>query len=67
MTTRAWLAACLLAASLGIIGGWAARVTTADHRYIRALAERHERIAEYYLTKTEQTVEPTERSSNNGK
>lgn len=58
MTTRAWLAACLLVAFIGIVGGWTARSNTADHRYIRALAERHERIAEYYLTKTdEQTQE----------
>ena len=48
MSARAWLAACLLAAIFGGVIGWSARVLTADHRYIRALAERHEAESDYY-------------------
>jgi hypothetical protein len=49
--------ACLLAAFFGFLGGWSARVGTADHRYIRAMAERHERVAEYYLVQTDELIQ----------
>jgi hypothetical protein len=49
MTARECLAACLLAAITGGIFGWSARVLTADHRYVRALAERHEAESNYYI------------------
>ena len=53
MSARAWLATCLLTLVIGGIIGWAARVGTADHRYIRALAERHESEAAYYNGRTD--------------
>lgn len=60
MSPRAWAAACLLAAFFGGIVGWSARVATADHRYIRALAEKHESESRYWSRKTDQIINENE-------
>lgn len=59
--TGTWLAICLVAfvAGLmaGVVGGWSLRVGTADHRYIIALATRHEAEASYYINKLDQEIQ----------
>ncbi len=60
MTRQSWLAACALAGCFGIIAGWSARVATADHRYVRALAEKHESEALYWNRKTDQIINENE-------
>lgn len=60
MSPRAWLAACALAACFGGIAGWSARVATADHRYVRALAEKHEAESRYWNRKTDQIINESE-------
>lgn len=57
MSGRAWLAACLLAIFIGGVIGWGARACTADHRYIRALAQRHEAEASYWLNKINEQIQ----------
>lgn len=57
MTVRAWLVACTLALGFGGLLGWADRVHTADDRYIRALAERHEAEARFFNLKTAELIQ----------
>ena len=57
MSAKVWLAGCLLATIFGGILGWSARVATTDHRYIRALAQRHEAVTDYYLQQTDQMIQ----------
>lgn len=70
MSARAWLLVCLLALFFGGLIGWAARAHTADHRYIKALAERHEAEARFFNRKTDEMIQQNkgniakERSSN---
>lgn len=58
--TGTWLAICfvtLLTGLLsGVIAGWSFRERTADHRYITALAQRHEAEGSYYITKLDQEI-----------
>lgn len=56
MSPRAWLAFCGIILFLGIISGWTARTVTADHRYIRALAERHEAEGSYFQARYDETI-----------
>jgi len=63
---RATLAALLI----GIGLGWAARTHTADHRYVTALAERHEAEARFSNHKTDQLLrenQPGTKGERNGK
>lgn len=64
MSARAWLAACLLALCSAGLGGWPARASTADHRYIRALAIRHETVTDYYLQQTGQQIRDNDHGRN---
>ena len=66
ISTRAWLALAGCALILGGVFGWAARATTADHRYIRALAERHEAEASYYYTQTDPLIRENKERKTNG-
>lgn len=59
--TGTWLAICLItflsALLSGVIFGWSLRAGTADHRYIIALAQRHESEASYYISKLDQEIQ----------
>jgi hypothetical protein len=57
MNRSTWLMAILLAAFFGGLVGWSARVTTADHRYIRAQAERQEAEARYYTNQLDELIQ----------
>lgn len=49
----------LLLLLMGGVFGWSARAVTADHRYIQALAARHEAEADYYLAQYDETIHST--------
>jgi hypothetical protein len=65
----------MLALLIGAIGGvgygWRAREHTADHRYITALAERHEAESSYYMKKLDEEIQQNKgrlaRREENGK
>lgn len=57
MTIYAWFTALLLAAFFGGLIGWSARVHTQGDRYIRALAERHEAEASYFINKLDISIQ----------
>lgn len=50
-------AATIIGLLIGCLLGWSARTTTADHRYIRALAERHEAQTTYYFKATDELIQ----------
>lgn len=50
-------AATLIGLLIGCLLGWSARVTTADHRYVRSLAERHEAETNYIYRKTDELIQ----------
>lgn len=56
MSPRAWLALCCCALIIGGVIGWSACATSADHRYIRALVERNEAAADYFLNKYDEAI-----------
>lgn len=53
-----WSVAGVFAGLLcGLILGWTGRTITADHRYVRSLAERHEAEASYYYKATDELIQ----------
>lgn len=66
MTALARLVIGMLAIGmvLGFTAGWSFRVFTADHRYIRALAERHEAVTNYYLNQADRQIQTNKERNN---
>ncbi|MEI8133010.1 MAG: hypothetical protein WCG34_11305 [Leptolinea sp.] len=70
MNSLILIGAGLILLGLGGVGGWSARVVSADHRYIRALAERDEAAVKFYKQEYEaliQTNQKLYRRDANGK